>query len=86
MKDLVRVELASMIDLSCVQAGHDYADIDDMANFAREEGIFAVFALPAHTERLKALIAGSPVKLGGTVGFPSGSTTTQIKVVEVEQL
>jgi len=75
-----------MIDLSCVRADHDFAELDAMASFAKERGLFAVFALPAHTERLKALIAGSPVKLGGTVGFPSGSTTTEIKVAEAEQL
>jgi len=77
--------LASMIDLSCVQANHDEAEIAAMADAARTYGVFAVFALPAHTGYLKDLIVGTGIKLGGTVGFPSGSVTTETKLGEVAQ-
>ena len=78
--------IASMIDLSCVQAFHDEAEITAMAEIARRYGVFAVFALPAHTAYLKERIQGTGIKLGGTVGFPSGSVTTETKLSEVAQL
>ncbi len=77
---------ASLIDLSCVQADHTVEDIVAMAEAARKHSVCAVFALPAHTARLRDLMAGTPVKLGGTVGFPSGSATTEMKVAEAKQL
>lgn len=78
--------MASMIDLSCVQANHDEAEIAAMADAARTYGVFAGFALPAHTGYLKDLIRDTDIKLGGTVGFPSGSVTTETKLDEVAQL
>ncbi len=84
--DLDDRALASMIDLSCVQANHDEPEIAAMAEAARTYGVYAVFALPAHTGYLKGLIRGTGIKLGGTVGFPSGSVTTETKVGEVAQL
>jgi deoxyribose-phosphate aldolase len=79
-------DLAPLIDLSCVKANHDENEIDEMAAIARAYNVCAVFTLPAHTALLKKLMAGSPVKVGGAVGFPSGSVTTETKLVEVEQL
>jgi deoxyribose-phosphate aldolase len=86
MKTLRNRDIIPLIDLSCVQANHDQDEITEMARVAREYEVCAVFALPAHTARLKELMAGSPVKVGGAVGFPSGSVTTETKLAEVEQL
>lgn len=86
MRTLRNRDIIPLIDLSCVQANHDQDEIADMARIARDLEVCAVFALPAHTARLKELMSGSPVKVGGAVGFPSGSVTTETKVAEVEQL
>ena len=86
MKALRNQDIVPLIDLSCVKADHDLSEIADMAGIARKYNVCAVFALPAHTARLKQLMTGSPVKLGGAVGFPSGSVTTETKLAEVEQL
>ena len=78
-------EIAALIDLSCVKASHAESEIVEMAGIARKHKVCAVFALPAHTALLKELMTGSPVKVGGAVGFPSGSVTTETKLSEVEQ-
>ena len=79
-------ELARLIDLSCVRAENDEAEIRDLAATARELGVVCVFALPCYTRLLKELLADAPhIGIGGVVGFPSGAHTTTIKVAEARQ-
>lgn len=85
MPKLSNAQLAQMIDLSCVQANHRESELEAMVEVARKYGVYAVFALPAHTARLKELIRGTTIKLGAVVGFPSGSVTTASKLEEVAQ-
>ncbi|MFH2133068.1 MAG: deoxyribose-phosphate aldolase [bacterium] len=72
-------EIASMIDVSAVQAEATIEDIQQSANVAARHGCICVFALPAHTPYLNGLLAGSNTLTGGVVGFPGGSETTSIK-------
>jgi deoxyribose-phosphate aldolase len=81
-----REMVAKMFDLSCVRSDHQESEFVTMVEVAKKYGIFAVFALPAHTVRIKELIQDAQIKLGGVCGFPSGSTTTSIKLAEVAEL
>jgi len=76
-----------MIDLSCVRAESSLDEIREMAEIAKRHGCICVFALPAHTPLLIDLVADrDDILVGGTVGFPGGSTTTAGKVAEAIEL
>jgi len=85
MPRLSKMQIAQMIDLSCVQANHKESEFETMVEVAKTYGVYAVFALPAHTARLKELIQGTNIKLGAVAGFPSGSSTTASKLEELVQ-
>ena len=42
------LEIARIMDLSCVRADSTFAEIDDEVPLAIEHGVFAIFVLPAH--------------------------------------
>jgi deoxyribose-phosphate aldolase len=73
-------ELPSYIDVSCVRADVSYNELEQMATIARQYGFIAAFAMPDQTARLKILLEGSSVLLGGAVGFPSGADTKEQKI------
>jgi len=73
-------ELPSYIDVSCVRADVGYSELEQMAAAARQYGFIAAFAMPDKTARLKILLEGSSVRLGGAVGFPSGADTREQKI------
>ena len=79
-------QLASMIDLSAVRADSDWNDVRSVAELAAQCSCVAVFALPAFTGELLELLHGTPVIVGGAVGFPSGGETTTIKVAQAGEL
>ncbi|MEE8593736.1 MAG: deoxyribose-phosphate aldolase [Candidatus Bipolaricaulota bacterium] len=79
--------IAALVDLSAVKADSDEAEIQALVELALMYHPFAVFSLPCFTERLVELLADSPsILIGGVVGFPSGGHTSQMKVVEAEEL
>lgn len=80
-----RNQIAQLIDLSCVKSNHEESELDVMVDVAKKFGVYAVFALPAHTAYLKTLVQDTDIKLGAVVGFPSGSVTTATKLDEVAQ-
>lgn len=85
--DLTAHEIARMIDLSCVRADSTLEEIQEMAKTALQYGCICAFALPAHTPLLIALLEHrEDILVGGTVGFPSGGTTTASKVAEAIEL
>jgi deoxyribose-phosphate aldolase len=79
-------ELASMMDISAVRANSDWNDVRSVAELAREYSRVAVFALPAFTRELSGLLRGTPIIIGGTVGFPGGGETTTMKVAQAKEL
>jgi len=72
-------ELADMIDISAVQTTSDKASVEEVARLAREYQFICAFAMPNLTPYLIQLLDGSGVRIGGTVGFPSGADTTEMK-------
>jgi deoxyribose-phosphate aldolase len=67
--EISSIEIARMVDLSCVKSNHEESELVTMVDVGKKYGVYAVFALPAHTARLKELIRGTGIKLGAMAGF-----------------
>ena len=84
---LTKLELARMIDISAVKAGSTLEDVETIVKAAKEHHFIAIFPLPSFVSRAKILLGkNEDIILGGTVGFPSGSSTTPVKVFEAKEL
>ena len=79
-------QLASMIDVSAVRADSSENDVRAVAELAKEYSCAAAFALPAFTQELIEMLRGTPVIVGGTVGFPSGGETIAMKIAQAKEL
>ena len=85
--ELTMHEIARMLDLSAVRADTDESEVRAMAETARRHQCACVFALPSFAPLLAELLGDLPqVHVGGTVGFPSGGSTTRMKVAEAREL
>lgn len=82
---LTRRELASMIDYALVKPTHSLTDVEEAAKAARENNIGVLCVLPVMVEHAVKLLKGSETKVCSTAGFPLGSSTTKLKVLEAEQ-
>ncbi len=85
---LDKKEIPRYLDVSAVQTSSTRDDVLACAQLAHQTGALAVFVLPAflpvlfkERERL-----GGKFFIGSTVGFPSGQSTTAMKVAEAKQL
>uniref|UniRef100_A0A7V3KMR8 Deoxyribose-phosphate aldolase n=1 Tax=candidate division WOR-3 bacterium TaxID=2052148 RepID=A0A7V3KMR8_UNCW3 len=84
---LTKYEIAQMFDLSAVKANDDESYIRSMVDCARKYRCLAVFSLPSNVPLMKRMLdEDTTVLLGGSVGFPSGGHTTNIKVAEAKEL
>lgn len=78
--------LASMIDVSAVQANSTRNQVRDFADTAMQYDCKSVFALTCFLPFLRDYRAekGGRFLLGAPVGFPSGGISTAMKVAEVK--
>jgi deoxyribose-phosphate aldolase len=84
---LSKAELCQTIDLSAVKAEDDEKYIHSLVACAKKYRCIAVYPLPSQTLLVKELLAGEKdILLGGAVGFPAGSNTTNTKVFEAKEL
>jgi deoxyribose-phosphate aldolase len=74
-----------MIDHSLLQPNLTDAELEQGCQLARAYDVASVCIKPYAVPLASRLLAGSCVAVGTTVGFPHGSHTTRIKVVEAEQ-
>jgi deoxyribose-phosphate aldolase len=75
-------QLAQLIDHTLVRPD---ATLDDLASAcadAKRHGFAALIVNGWHVARAKTALAGTGVKVGAVVGFPHGSCTTTVKIVE----
>ena len=73
--------LATLIDISAVQAQHTEADVRELADIATQHGFIAAHVLPHFVPLLRSLVPMSDETLvGGPIGFPSGGHTIRTKV------
>ena len=79
-------QLARMMDLSAVRTDVDLDEVRELAEACKRYACICAFVMPCHMAELKKYLADAPeVRLGGVVGFPSGSVTTTIKVAEARE-
>src|ERR1700748_260298 len=84
--ELSAANLARMIDISAVQAFHTLDDVTDLARVAAQRKFVAAHVLPNFVPHLRQQLVGSETMTGGPVGFPSGGSSTGVKVTEAREL
>jgi deoxyribose-phosphate aldolase len=84
--ELSAAALARMIDISAVQAFHTLDDVTELARVAVQRKFVAAHVLPNFVTHLRQQLAGSETMTGAPVGFPSGGSSTSVKVAEAREL
>jgi deoxyribose-phosphate aldolase len=85
MPEITYAEAARMIDHSLLQPVLTDADLERGCLLAREYGVASVCIKPYAVRLAAGLLAGAPVAVGTTVGFPHGGHVTAVKVAEAER-
>ncbi len=86
-KRLTMHDIAQMLDLSAVKAEQGPEDVVNLATAAKLINCKAVFVLPCYSSMLRNILHDRPgIIVGGAVGFPSGASTTTMKVAETREL
>lgn len=75
-------ELAQMIDHSILLPGQTDHDLEEGVAIARKYGVKCIVPKPFQMARTRELLAGSAVRLCGTVGFPQGVNRSEVKQLE----
>jgi deoxyribose-phosphate aldolase len=83
--DLTERDIAKTIDHSLLRPELDDAFVEDGCRLAATYDVASVCVRPADVRRAKAILAGTDVAVGTTIGFPHGNHTTEIKVHEAER-
>ena len=84
---LMAIDIARMIDLSCVRTTSDKKDIEEMVHAARTYGFGQVSVLQCFIPYTRQLLGeASGVGVIGNVSFPSGSDSTSIKVAQAKEM
>ncbi|MEI8333327.1 MAG: deoxyribose-phosphate aldolase [Chloroflexota bacterium] len=83
--DLTERDIAKTIDHSLLRPELDDAFVEDGCRLAAKYDVASVCVRPADVARAKAILAGTDVAVGTTIGFPHGNHTTEIKVVEARR-
>ena len=81
-------QIASLLDVSAVQANSTKKDVQNFADLAIRYDCKAVFALSCFLDFLRDYRSehGGNFLIGTGVGFPSGATTTALKVQEAKSI
>jgi len=75
-------EMAKMIDHSLLHPTMTDRDLEEGCRLAARYGVAAVCIKPCAVKRAAELLRGSGVLVGAVVGFPHGSSTTEVKRFE----
>ena len=74
------------VDISGVRADTSMEELRQIAVAARHYKFICAFALPSFTPYLIELLKDEPdVRIGATIGFPSGGETTSLKVASAKE-
>jgi deoxyribose-phosphate aldolase len=82
MADFTYAQIAGMIDHSLLQPTLTDAELEEGCRLARQYGVASVCIKPYAVKQATALLAGSGVAVGTTVGFPHGGHHTATKASE----
>jgi len=79
--------LAKMIDISAVRTDVTISELEYMMELVKKYRFICAFTMPCFTPWLADALKDVPeTGLGGAVGFPSGTSTTPIKVAIAKEL
>lgn len=74
--------LAQMIDHALLRPDATFSDLERACGEAMKYGFSSLVVPSIFVKKTKGLLSGSTVKISSTVGFPFGSSTTTVKIVE----
>jgi deoxyribose-phosphate aldolase len=83
--NLTERDIAKTIDHSLLRPELDDAFIEDGCRLALEYDVASVCVRPVDVARAKAILDGSDVKVGTTIGFPHGNHRTETKIDEARR-
>jgi deoxyribose-phosphate aldolase len=83
--DLTERDIAKTIDHSLLRPELDDAFVEDGCRLAARYDVASVCCRPADVRRAKAILDGTDVAVGATIGFPHGNHRTETKVFEARQ-
>lgn len=78
--------LARAIDISCVRTHHSEEDIHALSAASIRWEFINAHVLPHWVPLLRTLLTGSKTLVGAPVGFPSGGSSTSVKLKETQFL
>jgi len=81
----VEDELAACIDHTLLRPDATYEQVNQLCREAAEHHFATVCVNPVHVAACAAMLRGSGVAVCTVVGFPLGTTTTEVKVAETRQ-
>jgi deoxyribose-phosphate aldolase len=82
---LTEHDISKTIDHSLLRPELDDAFVEDGCRLAAKYDVASVCVRPADVKRARALLDGTDVAVGTTIGFPHGNHTTEAKVFEARQ-
>ena len=82
---LTERDIAKTIDHSLLRPELDDAFVEDGCRLAARYDVASVCVRPADVRRAKAILEGTDVAVGTTIGFPHGNHETATKVFEARQ-
>jgi deoxyribose-phosphate aldolase len=85
MIDYTYEDVAKMLDHSLLNPSLTVAELEAGCRLALAYDVASVCTMPWYLRRCTAILKGSRVKPGTTIGFPHGVHTTQTKVAEARQ-
>ena len=85
MAEFTYADIAKMLDHSLLQQTLTDTELEQGCLVAREYDVASVCIKPYAVRQAAAILAGSTVAVGTTIGFPHGGHLTAIKVDEAER-
>ena len=85
IENLTERDIAKTIDHSLLRPELDDAFVEDGCRLAATYDVASVCVRPADVARAKAILDGTDVKVGTTIGFPHGNHETETKVFEARR-
>jgi deoxyribose-phosphate aldolase len=83
--NLTERDIAKTIDHSLLRPELDDAFVAAGCRLAAKYDVASVCVRPADVRRARAILDGTDVAVGTTIGFPHGNHTTEIKVAEAKR-
>jgi deoxyribose-phosphate aldolase len=85
IEHLTEHDIAKTIDHSLLRPELDDAFVEDGCRLAARYDVASVCVRPADVRRAAAILTGTDVAVGTTIGFPHGNHRTDVKVFEARQ-